>query len=189
MVLRFVLRVQAPPRLLICYLCHTYSSVRLIYYLSACFLNCSVTFFPNHCVFQEIETQRTLDTRREYGDLYHLETSVSQVACVSSTFLRELHRQFGHPTLLVLRKKFMNQVKCRLLNVSHVKWDRVLYALRVNKRIGNLFELVHFDIQGPCHVSSTLDFKYFITFVDDFSRVRWLYLMKIIQRLCFLNFL
>jgi len=51
------------------------------------------------------------------------------------------------------------------------KHYRVPYPLRVNKRVDHPFELVHLDIWGPCLVSSTLDFKYFIIFVDDFSRV------------------
>ena len=37
------------------------------------------------------------------------------------------------------------------------------------------FELVHYDVWGPCPI---LWFKYFVTFVDDFSRVSWLYLIK-----------
>ena len=40
----------------------------------------------------------------EYGGLYHLETYDSKVACVSFTSLRDLHRQFGYPTLQVLKK-------------------------------------------------------------------------------------
>ena len=31
---------------------------------------------------------------------------------------------------------------------------------------------------GPCPVTSKSGFKYFVTFVDDYSRVTWLYLMK-----------
>ena len=31
---------------------------------------------------------------------------------------------------------------------------------------------------GPCPVLSPTGFKYFVTFVDDFASVTWLYLMK-----------
>ena len=31
---------------------------------------------------------------------------------------------------------------------------------------------------GPCPVVSQTGFRYFITFVDDYSRTTWLYLMK-----------
>ena len=40
------------------------------------------------------------------------------------------------------------------------------------------FELVHSDVQGPCRVSSIRGFRYFIMFVDDFTRMTWVYLMK-----------
>ena len=48
---------------------------------------------------------------------------------------------------------------------------------RVNKRASAPFELVH-SVWGPCPVLSPIGFKYVVTFVDDFSCVTWLYLMK-----------
>ena len=48
----------------------------------------------------------------------------------------------------------------------------------VNKQPSAPFELVHFDVWGPCPILSPTEFKYFVTFVDDFSHVTWLYLMK-----------
>ena len=39
------------------------------------------------------------------------------------------------------------------------------------------FEIVHLDVWRP--FSTSLDgFKYFVTFIDDFSRVTWVYLLK-----------
>ena len=54
---------------------------------------------------------------------------------------------------------------------------------RVNKRAFAPFELVHSDVWDPCLVSSPTGFKYFVTFVDDFSHVTWLYLMKSCSKL------
>ena len=48
----------------------------------------------------------------------------------------------------------------------------------INKRASTLFELGHYDVWGPYPVLSPTGFKYFVTFVDDFSFVTWLYLMK-----------
>ena len=31
---------------------------------------------------------------------------------------------------------------------------------------------------GPCPVTSKTGFRYFVTFVDDFSRMTWIYFMK-----------
>ena len=46
-----------------------------------------------------------------------------------------------------------------------------------NNRASAPFKLVHSDVWGPCPVVSQTGFRYFVTFVDDFSPT-WLYLMK-----------
>jgi hypothetical protein len=40
-----------------------------------------------------------------------------------------------------------------------------------------MFELVHYNVWGPT-IESFDGYKYFITFIDDFSRVTWIYLLK-----------
>ena len=42
---------------------------------------------------------------------------------------------------------------------------------RVNKRASTPFELLRFDVRGPCLVMSPIRFKYFVTFMGDLSRV------------------
>ena len=49
---------------------------------------------------------------------------------------------------------------------------------RVNKQASVAFELVHSNVWGPCLVVSPTGFRYFVTFVDDYSRTTWLYIMK-----------
>ena len=61
---------------------------------------------------------------------------------------------------------------------QYTKLHRVHLSPRVNKRASAPFELVHYDVWGPCPILSSIGFQYFVTFVDDFSRVTWLYLMK-----------
>jgi len=41
-----------------------------------------------------------------------------------------------------------------------------------------LHELVHSDAWGPTRVPSIKGYRYFLLFVDDFSRMTWLYLLK-----------
>jgi hypothetical protein len=40
------------------------------------------------------------------------------------------------------------------------------------------FELIHSDVWGPSSIDLYNNFKYFITFIDDFSRATWLFLLK-----------
>ncbi|KAJ9558576.1 hypothetical protein OSB04_013190 [Centaurea solstitialis] len=59
------------------------------------------------------------------------------------------------------------------------KHQRIHLSPRVsNKQASSPFELVHSDVWGPCPITSKLGFKYFVTFVDDYSRTTWLYFMK-----------
>ena len=39
------------------------------------------------------------------------------------------------------------------------------------------FDLIHFDIWGPNPTTTVGGSKYFVIFVDDFSRYTWIYLM------------
>ena len=39
-------------------------------------------------------------------------------------------------------------------------------------------ELVHTNVCGPMNISSIGGNKYFLTFIDDFSRKTWIYLLK-----------
>ena len=40
------------------------------------------------------------------------------------------------------------------------------------------FELVHTDVWSPCRIAFILGFQYFVTFIDDYSRCTWLFLMN-----------
>lgn len=40
------------------------------------------------------------------------------------------------------------------------------------------FELLHIDIWGPFSVPSIEGYKYFLTIVDDNTRVTWVYLLR-----------
>jgi len=40
------------------------------------------------------------------------------------------------------------------------------------------FEFVHIDVCGPMNISSIGGNKYFLPFIDDFSRKTWIYLLK-----------
>ncbi|GJY95774.1 retrovirus-related pol polyprotein from transposon TNT 1-94 [Tanacetum coccineum] len=78
-------------------------------------------------------------------------------------------------------------IKCDGLYVFEPKVSKSLVGLSSsslfeahcpNKRAASPFELVRSDVWGPCPVTSKSGFKYFATFVDDYFRVTWLYLMK-----------
>ena len=42
----------------------------------------------------------------------------------------------------------------------------------------SLFELVHTNVWGPFRSTSTLGFRYYVIFIDNYSRCTWLFLME-----------
>ena len=103
------------------------------------------------------------------------------VSCSGVVTPFELHCCPGHPSLPLLKKLYPQFSSLSSLNCGScqfAKLHQVRLSPRVNKRASASFELVHYDVWGPCSVLFSIRFKYFITFVDDFSRVTWLYLMK-----------
>jgi len=44
--------------------------------------------------------------------------------------------------------------------------------------VESIIGMRHSDVWGPNRVNSTLGLSYFVTFIDDFSRCTWLFLMK-----------
>ena len=51
------------------------------------------------------------------------------------------------------------------------KHHRATFQRRVNSHNSSAFELIHSDVWGPSHVPSIKDFRYFLPFVDNFSRM------------------
>ena len=63
-------------------------------------LNCNISFFPDHCLIQDLSTKRIIGRGRESGGLYILETEVSKsVACSRVVTPFELHSRLSHPSL------------------------------------------------------------------------------------------
>jgi len=145
-------------------------------------LNCVVMFFSGYCLFQDRVTKKIIGRGYESGGLYLFDHQVSQaVACpiVPSPF--EVHCRLGHPSLFVLKKlypKFRSLSSLNCDSCQFAKFHCLSSSPRVDKRAIASFELVHSDIWGPCPVVSQTGFRYFVTFVDDHSRLTWLYLMK-----------
>ena len=60
-------------------------------------LNCSISFFLNYCLIQDLSTKRVISRGRESGGLYILETKVTtHVACSGVVTLFKLHCRLSH---------------------------------------------------------------------------------------------
>ena len=65
-------------------------------------LNCSISFFPDHCLIQDLSMKRIIGRGSEFRGFYILETKVSKsIACSRVVTPFELHCRMGHPSLSV----------------------------------------------------------------------------------------
>jgi len=146
-------------------------------------LNCYISFFPDHCLFRDLKTNKVIGKGHVSDSLYILdeywEPRFAAYSCVVSPF--EAHCRLGHPSLPMLKKlwpQFQNIPSLDCESCQFAKHHRSSTKPRVNKRVESIFELVHSDVWGPCPIVSKTGHKYFVTFVDDFSRMTWIYFMK-----------
>jgi len=93
------------------------------------------------------------------------------------------HRRLGHPSFGYLKKLFSSLFhKCNISDFIcetcvMAKSHRVVFPLS-NKKTNFPFSLIHTDVWGPAPQSTHNGKKWFISFVDDCTRVTWVYLLK-----------
>ena len=78
-------------------------------------------------------------------------------------------------TLSLSNVKLVYGLKCE--TCIRAKNHRVTFSLN-NNRVNSAFSLVHSDVWGPTPNSHNNQFQYFVLFVDDFSRMTWVYFLK-----------
>ena len=94
-----------------------------------------------------------------------------------------LHRSLRHPSFHLLKQThpilfkgiIIESLTCE--SCQFVKHKRSSFP-NTSHRYLSAFECVHSDIWGPCSISGLSHHKWFILFVDDFSRYTWVYLLK-----------
>jgi hypothetical protein len=146
-------------------------------------LKCSISFFPDHCEFQDLTTRNIIGRGEACGGLYVFDNVPSKsTSCSSVTSSAiQLHCQLGHPSLPLFKKlcpQFSSLSTLHCESCQYAKHHRVSLYPSVNKRSSSFFEVVHSDIWVPSTVVSKQGYRYFVTFVDDYTRVTWLFLMK-----------
>ena len=145
-------------------------------------LKCYISFFPVFCLFQDLMTKQIIGRGHESWGLYILDPTILRpIASSEVTTPFETHCRLGYPSMPLLKKlcpQFSNLLSLDCESCQFGKHHRLSYSPRVNKRTSAPFELVHSDVWGPCPVVSSTRFRYFVTFVDDYSRTTWLYLMN-----------
>ncbi|RVW65068.1 Retrovirus-related Pol polyprotein from transposon RE1 [Vitis vinifera] len=119
------------------------------------------------------EYGKTIGIGRESQGLYHLTSDSSPTVCISTDAPLLIHSRLGHPNLSKFEKMVpcfstLSSLSCESCQLG--KHTPVSFPKRLNNRAKSPFELIHTDVWGPCQTASTLEFQYFVTFIDDYSR-------------------
>ena len=157
--------------------------------------NCVVKFNSSSCQFQDLISGRTIGNARECGGLYYLDEDtldgqVSNLGCKSLSVslscesdIMLWHYRLGHPSFPYLKNLFPalfknkdpSLFKCEICQLA--KHHRVSYPSQPYKN-SKPFYVIHSDIWGPSRVQNLSGTRWFITFIDDHTRLCWVYLLK-----------
>ncbi|KAI0496003.1 hypothetical protein KFK09_022310 [Dendrobium nobile] len=148
--------------------------------------NISITFDPSGFVCKDLTTNNQLLRGPCKAGLYKITptstTNSQEVACAASTNPNfTWHDRLGHPHFKIL--KCITQSNSALhispFNTScttciQCKLHKLPFESSIS-RAHTPLALVHSDVWGPSPVSSTNGFRFFVIFVDDYSRYTWLF--------------
>ncbi|CAL9028855.1 unnamed protein product [Prunus brigantina] len=153
-------------------------------------LNCCVLIYPSFCLLQDIHTKEILGRGTKRGGLYYIDDfSLGVANNVTHSFDSKQqqiwlwHRRLGHPSFSYMKHLIPDlfsgfkdsDFTCDtcILAKSH----RVPYPLSTNK-CTTPFTLIHSDVWGPSPITAPSGVRWFVTFIDDCTRMTWLYLLK-----------
>ena len=153
-------------------------------------LNCVALMYPTFCLLQDILTKEIIGRGTKRGGLYYMDDFTSGKAnnVRHTTSIKEKqiwlwHRRLGHPSFSYMKHLLPNlfsnlhdlDFKCEtcILAKSH----RVPFSISLNKSEVP-FTLIHSDVWGPSPITTISGNHWFVTFIDDCTRMTWLYLLK-----------
>ena len=93
------------------------------------------------------------------------------------------HYRLGHPNFVYLQKlvpslfrnKNPKEFQCEICQFS--KHARTPYSIQQYKK-SHPFSMIHSDVWGPSRIKIMTGTHWFILFVDDHTRITWVFLMK-----------
>lgn len=156
---------------------------------------CSVTFFPMYVVFQDLLTKEIIGRGYLRGRLFHLDRLYAGekpgklgIAALTSSSdqLSEIflwHRRLGHPSFGNMKKSMPSLFIGITESVLHcetcvlAKSHRVSYPLSYSKS-SIPFEIIHSDVWGPSQIPTPTGMKWFVSFIDDCTRLSWIILLR-----------
>lgn len=135
--------------------------------------------------FKELATGQTLLHGKTKDGLYYLPATIStkQALVREKASFEQRHRRLGHPSERIERSII---AKNKLPVVQQDKTNSIRFSCQLGKshkfpfRLSTFIsspplELVHSDLWGPAPVTSSHGHRFYIHFINDFSKFSWLH--------------
>ncbi|GJU96116.1 gag-pol polyprotein [Tanacetum coccineum] len=119
-----------------------------------CDFGCDVNFFVSDCCIYDRKTHEVVGKGHRQRDLYVLD------------HFRDIHDTASSSVDL-----------SSFCGCKHAKFSAQPFSNSISSSTAP-FDLVHSDVRGPDPVSTKGGFRYYVSFIDDFTRYTWVYMMK-----------
>ncbi|KAJ3705170.1 hypothetical protein LUZ61_008875 [Rhynchospora tenuis] len=145
----------------------------------------TVTFSNYSCQFAQLHTKTVLPISSHHGLFILHATSFSPQAflgtCTSASIW---HSRLGHPsksTTMSVLHSYNLPCNSNKLDVCHdcaiAKSHQLPFSSSSHSSTSPL-EIVHSDVWGPCPIVSKNGYKYYLIFVDEFTRFTWIFFLR-----------
>lgn len=148
---------------------------------------CGVNFTKSCCLVQDLSRKTLLVIDATEDGLYSFKKGLQVHSYAANNSKNEFeiwHKRLGHASTEVVSRLLKdqntfvsldNKLDCVVCPLA--KQHRLPFPLSNHTTVA-IFELIHCDVWGPFHEESRTGCKYFLTIVDDFSKITWTFLMK-----------
>jgi len=149
-----------------------------------------VHFSRDGCSVQDQVSGTVIAKGPKVGRLFPLHIP-SHVAFSSSVANKSevWHKRLGHPNSAILSHLFTSALlgQSDQISLSRSSFDCSTCKLGKSKilpfqisgsRATKCFEVIHSDVWGISPVISHAQYKYFVTFIDDYNRFTWIYFLR-----------
>ena len=152
----------------------------------------SLTFSSTGVVVQDSQMGQIIGTARKVGRLFeliflHLPSSRLSAFVVSrqkTSSLSLWHSRLGHASIsrvkLLLSRGLLGSVSNKSFDCMPCQFGKKT-ASPFNNSVSHAlssFDLIHSNVWSPSPISTPGGSRYFVIFVDDYSRYTWIYLFK-----------
>lgn len=163
---------------------------------------CEVMFQPSKCVIFDSTTRSVMGVGEMKQGLYYLRNEKAYAQGVAmngekteigmrnkdvnlkvNNQFSVWHQRLGHASVSKLRhidrvKPFLSQQKEQVcLTCPLAKMTKLVFPSS-ELHASKAFELIHTDIWGPYKVNTRGKFRFFLTLVDDWTRMTWVHLLE-----------